>query len=149
MPTWWERLKEATHQASLPQGDVDPVDNEPRAGRRRPAPDPVPSAARFPEVAPPPVAPTVHMDAGAVFAQGDVIAAGPRTVRQPEPGRHAWVIAIWYAVDPLELQDGGQFSLFPDQVVGTLPPSCYFCEVAWSFEAMRVRCPGQPKEQLR
>lgn len=147
MAKWWERLREGVAQANAPRvPDVDPVDNEPRAGRRprtETAGGAVPSADRFPVTPPPVDAPLVHMNAEEVLAQGDVIAPGPRMVRQPEPGRHAWVIAIWYTVDPLELQDGGRFSLLPDQVIGTLPPQCYFCDQPWSFQAMRVRCPGR------
>lgn len=99
---------------------------------------------RFPETAPLPAAPHLHLDAGALMMQGDAIGVGPRDVQQPEPGRHCWVTAIWYQVDPLQLQDGGKFELLPDQVIGTLQPACYFCEVQWSFEAMRLRCTGRP-----
>lgn len=86
----------------------------------------------------------LHLNADHLMEEGQVLAVGARDVSQPEAGRHAWVIAIWYQVDPLQLRDGGQFTLLPDQTVGTLPPACWFCEIPWSFQAMRIRCPGRP-----
>jgi hypothetical protein len=143
----WDRLRQGVRDAGLPPlPDGLDVDNEPMRGRRRPPP--VVSAAsqrdRFPDTAPLPVPGMLHMDASALMAEGDVLAVGPRDVRQPEAGRHAWVVALWYQVDPLQLRDGGQMTLLPDQVLATLPPACYFCEELWSFAAMRQRCPGRP-----
>lgn len=156
MAKWWERLKDGVAQANAPRldGDVDPVDNEPRRGRgsgSAPAAAPLKERERYPspERVPDAVPGLVHLDAGLLMAEGDVLAVGQRTVRQEEPGKHAWVIAIWYGVDPLELRDGGRFSLLPDQVIGTLPPACYFCETQWSFQAMRIRCPGKPPPDRR
>lgn len=142
---WWARLKGGVAQAGGGQGDVDAADPEPWSGRR-PAPA-VGAAARYPATAEVPLPAALHVDAGQLMAEGDVLAVGARDVRQPEPGRHAWVVSIWYQVDPLQLRDGGRLSLLPDQVVGTLPPSCYFCEVPWSFTAMRERCPGEGRRR--
>lgn len=144
----WGRLRQGVRDAGTPAlpDDLD-VDNEPRRGCRRPPPEVVSAASqrsRFPDTAPLPEPGLVHLDAAALLAEGDVLAVGGRDVHQPEAGKHAWVVALWYQVDPLELRDGGQFSLLPDQVIGTLPPACYFCEVPWSFAAMRMRCPGRP-----
>lgn len=149
----WDRLRDAARQAGTPPlPDPGELGTEPetqgrRRWRERHEGRPVSAASmrdRYPETAPLPAMPHLHLDAGALMMQGDPIAVGMRDVRQPEPGRHAWVIAIWYQVDPLQLQDGGKFEMLPDQVLGTLPPACYFCEAQWSFAAMRIRCPGRP-----
>lgn len=154
MAAWWvhawERLKDGVRQANAPRlpGDVDPVDNEPRKGRRRrpeahqvgmKVGDATWSAPTVVAVA---VPDAVTVDAGMLMDPVSRLSTEPQWVRQPGPGMHTWVVATWYAVDPLSLRDGGPVSLFPDQVVGILPPTCYFCEVLWSFEAARVRCPG-------
>lgn len=147
---FWDRLRAAASEAGrppLPDPEDLAADPDPRRRQRHDrwgAPPPESAAAsrtRYPDVAPPITPGTVHMDAGALMAEGDVLTVGPREVRS-EAGRHAFVVAVWYQVDPLELQDGGRFSLYPDQVLGTLPPCCYFCEVQWSYTAMRTRCPG-------
>lgn len=143
-------MKAGAAEVNAPRDEVDPVDNEPRRGRRPAEPVRVGARARYPEVAPPaePTA-TVHLDAGQLMAEGDVLGVAPRDIAQPEAGRHAWVVAIWYQVDPLELLDGGRFSLMPDQVVGTLQPTCWFCEAPWSFAEMRHRCPGKAPGEVR
>lgn len=154
----WDRLKAAAHQAGTPPlpdpGDLGTESETPgaRKWRERHEGRPVSAASTrslYPETAPLPTPPHVWMDAGALLREGDPVAVGFRDVKQPDPGRHAWVVAIWYQVDPLQLQDGGQFQMLPDQVLGTLPPACYFCEVPWTFEAMRVRCPGRPPKPGR
>lgn len=151
--SWWARLKAGAAEANAPRmPELDVVDESSPPDRRR-SQRRRPSAAaerpKYPEVAPPPDPGLVHLDAGQLMAEGDVLAVEPRDVVQPEAGRHAWVIAIWYQVDPLELRNGGRFSLPPDQVVGTLQPTCWFCEEPWSFEALRVRCRGKSPEEFR
>lgn len=154
MPRWWERLKDGVRQANAPRlpDDVDPVDNEPRKGRRPEAqqvgvgPRDLPSSTVVAVAVPD----AVTLDAAALMDPVSRLSTEPQWVRQPGPGMHAWVVSVWYTVDPLSLRDGGPVSLFPDQAVGVLPPTCYFCEVLWSFEAARVKCPGsEPRERVR
>jgi hypothetical protein len=157
MARWWERLMLGVAEANRSGESVEPVmEKRPRSGRGRraaaggvpggggpTAAAPVMDRTRFPDAAPRVEPPVLGLDAGALMAEGDLLSVGLRDVRQPEAGRHAWVVALWYQVDPLQLRDGGKLQLLPDQLKATLPPACYFCEEQWSFDAMRRRCPGQ------
>jgi hypothetical protein len=155
--SWWDRLRDGARQASAPP---ELVEERPVPRRRRAAefsedylPGPLASPGerdRYPDVAD--VAPRgrpVVLNADLLMAEGEVLVTGMGEVQQPEAGVHTWVVAVWYQVNPLELRDGGRFSMHPDQVVGTLPPACYFCEVQWTFSTMRTRCPGQPPKTPR
>jgi hypothetical protein len=60
------------------------------------------------------------------------------------PGKHLWVIAGAWWVNPATFNPNESIYLDTENLLHISAPGCYVCEQAWSFAVASKPCPGDP-----